>query len=253
MRRMLGCFVILLTIHLNLSANETDNNKTSSYEEFHSYTNQLAEKYCSVFYLSVDHPRAIALTFDDGPDGKNTSKILDILNNKGVKATFFVVGMFANIYPKTIMRIVADGHEIGNHSWSHQDFRAIDNRHIINKELHPTSELIEKITDVYPKILRPPYGAIREDTIKYLASSGWKIINWSVDSYDWQRDISVDDIKKQVTEYIHPGGIILFHSSIYKDNTVLALTDIIEDLINQGYIFLTVSELLSSAVKTLEN
>lgn len=197
-----------------------------------------------LFLSAVTDERVIALTFDDCPD-INTPRLLDILADKGVRATFYVLGSNVKDHPDTVQRMVAEGHEVGNHSWSHPDFRELPDLVILNKELHRTSQIVADLTGIYPKHMRPPYGAVRDSTIGFLGEAGWKIVNWSVDSFDWDiKQNSAAEITSKVLGHSHPGAIILMHSGVTLHGTVAALPYIIQSLVDDGYKFLTVSELL---------
>lgn len=199
----------------------------------------------SYFLSGSEDVRMIALTFDDGPVGDNTSLLLDILAEEQVSATFFVIGSKAKQYPDLIKRIVAEGHELGNHSWSHPDLRKYTNMKVLQNELEPTTQIIQDIVGFTPLIMRPPYGALRDDTIEFLAEEGWLIINWSIDSFDWDTtQNSAVEITEKVLKYSHPGAIVLMHSGENLHGTVSALPEIIRSLREDGYHFVTVSELL---------
>lgn len=199
-----------------------------------------------VYFLSaVTEKKIVALTFDDGPDEVTTAELLDILQEEGIKATFFVKGTQVEKFPDLTERIVEEGHQIANHSWSHPDFRKLDNKEIVEDELISTSEIIKEYTGYYPKTLRPPYGAVTDENIEFLKERGWRIINWSIDSFDWDPDQnSPEEIETKINKYYHPGAIILMHCGQGREGTVEALPDIINNLREKGYQFLTVEELL---------
>lgn len=205
-----------------------------------------AQKYPEYFHLSGNTPeKKIALTFDDGPHGKNTPLILDILKEQEVKATFFVLGERVQQYHEIVHRIIQEGHQIGNHSFSHSDLRQYTSDAILQTELNPTSQLIGEITGVYPKYMRAPYGALSDGSIEFIGQQGWHIINWSIDSFDWdQTENDVEKIVNKIARYHHSGAIILFHCN--GRNTVEALPKIITLLQILDYDLVTVEELLNS-------
>lgn len=197
-----------------------------------------------VFRFAATDEKTIALTFDDGPD-PITPQLLDILADETVPATFYVLGSNVNQFPDIARRIVADGHEIANHSWSHADFIGLTDEEILKNELLPTSQITFDVTGVYPKTMRPPYGNLRDETIPFLDKEGWKIIGWSVDTADWDRTRnSPEEIISRALNDRHPGAIVLMHSGYVMQNTVLALPEIIRGLKAEGYRFARVSELL---------
>lgn len=186
--------------------------------------------------------KRIALTFDDGPDARNTAKILDILKEENISATFFLVGERVGHYPTVVKRIFNEGHLIANHSQSHQDLEGLTNEEIIRLELDPTSRAVEKLTGFYPTIMRPPYGALRMDSVEYLNKAGWKIVRWSLDTFDWDNTRNKpEEIINRVLDQHHPNAIILMHCN--GPTTINALPGVIHTLRDLGYHFYTVDQL----------
>lgn len=189
--------------------------------------------------------KQIALTFDDGPDTKYTPKILDILKQHKVKATFFLVGRQIDLHPDIVKRIVDEGHVIGNHSWGHQQLNKL-NAEDIKHDLDKTDQLFQKILGTAPKLFRAPYGAVSDTLKDEVKSSGREMIGWSVDTRDWAGE-SPEDMMKTVRRQMGPGGIVLMHSFGGKngklDNTVELLPKLIRELQDDGYSIVTVPEL----------
>ena len=184
----------------------------------------------------------VALTFDDGPDAHYTARILDILQAEGVPATFFVVGEYVERYPETVKRIFNDGHLIANHSRTHADFALLSNDEIIVAELVPTSRAVEKLTGYYPMIMRPPYGSLRQDSVQFLRDSGWQIVRWSLDTFDWDSmRNSPEQILNRIQTQHHKGAIVLMHCN--GPATTRVLPDVIKTLRDLGYEFVTVTQL----------
>lgn len=185
----------------------------------------------------------IALTFDDGPYAPTTNKLLDKLKEYNAKATFFVLGSRVEKYSDTLKRIDAEGHQIGNHSYSHKNLTKLNDAEF-DFEINKTDELINNVIGEKPVLLRPPYGASNK-TIDAKISKA--IINWNVDTLDWKyKDISkknemVSIIKKEVLGNLQDGNIILMHD--IHENTVDAMMTVIEEIHRQGYRMVTVSEL----------
>ncbi|HHY15755.1 MAG TPA: polysaccharide deacetylase family protein [Firmicutes bacterium] len=245
MRKLRTYIIILLVLQAAAAAAGSLRNVMPPYlRGFQETVQRQAEKYPEYFHLSGGAAeKKIALTFDDGPHKSNTPLILDILKSRDIKATFFVLGENVKKHPEIIHRINEAGHQIGNHSKTHSDLRNLTNEEILKTELDPTSHLIEAITGTYPKFMRPPYGALRDESIEFLGELGWQIINWSIDSFDWdQAENEAEEILSKIEEYHHPGAIILLHCS--GPNTALALPKIISLLETQDYDFVTVEELL---------
>ena len=203
----------------------------------------LAAKYPQmVFNRGYPIDKKIALTFDDGPDNKVTYKILDILKEKQVKATFFIIGANATKYPESLQRIHYEGHVIGNHTWSHSSQYNKDN---LVYEVLETEKIITQLTGQHIHLFRPPYGIINEESVPALHELGFQIIGWNSDSLDW-RGLTQDKIVANIFKNVAPGTIVLQHSY---DNpklisTVSALPEVIDRLSEEGYTFATIPELI---------
>lgn len=200
-----------------------------------------------VVYNGPKKAKKVALTFDDGPDQKFTEQILDILKEKKVPATFFLLGKKVEAYPKVVKRIVKEGHAIGNHSWSHAQLTKLDDASL-KLQIDKADQAMKKVVGYEPNLFRAPYGALSDPVVEKLVKSDHHIISWSVDPRDWDgrtADKIVDNVKK----YTKPGAIILLHSAGgYKgdlSNTVAALPKIIEYLESKGYELVTVPDLLA--------
>lgn len=199
----------------------------------------------AVSYVAKPGAKLVALTFDDGPDGRFTPAILAILKASKIHATFFTVGIQVNHYGSMMKRIKADGHEIGNHSYSHKDLSKLDREQILS-QIKQADVLINKQSGYVPRIVRAPYGAVSPLLRTIMKENHRDLIGWSVDTRDWAGS-SVATMRANVNKNTHPGGIILMHSFGSKlDNTVQLLPLIIKDLKNKGYTFVTVSELLAA-------
>lgn len=185
--------------------------------------------------------KVVALTFDDGPLNSTTPEILNILKEKNVKATFFVVGERAKKFPALVEQEVKDGHEIGNHTYSHPWLTTL-NKNRITEEIEKTEDALSKITPK-PSLFRPPGGKYNKRTLDLARSKGYSIILWSIDTEDW-RSPPVGKVVNSVMRNIKPGSIILLHDGKYPSPTAEALTFIIDNLKSRGYQFVTVSELL---------
>lgn len=186
--------------------------------------------------------KKVALTFDDGPDLHNTPKILDILKTEEVLATFFVVGNQVERYPEMVMRMFEEGHLIANHSRTHTDFDDLTNEEIITLELGPTSKAVEQLTGYYPMVMRPPYGSLRIDSVGFLRELGWRIVRWSLDTFDWDSSRNKpEQILGRIQAHHHANAIILMHCN--GPATTRALPGVIKTLRELGYEFVTVSML----------
>jgi peptidoglycan-N-acetylglucosamine deacetylase len=191
--------------------------------------------------VRVDQPY-IAMTFDDGPSSANTPRLLDILKQRNIKATFFLIGQNVASNPDIVRRILADGHEIGNHSWTHPQLSKLpDDR--VTAEITKTQDAIKDASGFTPTILRPPYGAITARQREWIESKfGLSIILWSVDPFDWKRP-GASVITQRILSQVRPGAIILSHD-IHKQ-TVDAMPATLDGLIAKGYKFVTVTQLIA--------
>ncbi|GAB1544031.1 hypothetical protein NUACC21_67070 [Scytonema sp. NUACC21] len=184
----------------------------------------------------------IALTFDDGPWSHSTDEILNILHQNDIKATFFMIGENIKQYPKLAARIVAEDHAIGNHTWHHW-YRSLNNQ-TAAAEIENTSNLIYQITGTRTTLFRPPGGILKNGPAAYAKKQNYTIIMWSDDSQDYTRP-SVKTLVNRVLKQSKPGGIILMHDGGgNRTRTVAALPQIISQLKQKGYKFVTILELL---------
>lgn len=190
--------------------------------------------------------KKVALSFDDGPDDVYTVQILDVLKEKDVQATFFIIGRRAEIFPEIVKRMVVEGHVVANHTWSHPDILKLSKDKIL-EELQKTDQIIKDLNCYYPKFFRPPYGSIDREKLELVTKEGYNIISWDVDSLDW-KGLDAAEVKTNILENVLPGSIILQHSAggVGEDlsGTVEALPEVIDVLKKDGYEFLTLDELL---------
>ncbi len=189
--------------------------------------------------------KRIALTFDDGPSRRNTEEILSILKEHNIRATFFVIGQNAEKDPERIKMIFDAGHEIGNHTYTHAYISKISKEEL-EKEITKTEEILINITGEKPKVFRPPGGYYDDASLEVLENKGYQNILWSLDTRDWSMPKS-ETIAAKVEENAAGGDIILFHDLEDKRlPTPAALRKILPYLIENGYEFVTVSELLEN-------
>lgn len=193
------------------------------------------------------HEKIIALTFDDGPDPTDTPAILDLLKLYDAKATFFVVGKRVELYPELARREIREGHEIANHTYSHRYFNKRILEHKIREEIGKAEQTIVHATGQKPTLFRPPGGFYSQNVVNASLESGYKVVMWSwhQDTEDWNIP-GVGKIVKKVLGNARNGDIILFHDYVEgKTQTVDALKEILPQLKERGYHFVTVSQLLT--------
>ena len=189
----------------------------------------------------VDGPY-VAMTFDDGPHGANTPRLLEMLKQRKIHATFFMVGQCVAEFPDIVKKIVADGHEIANHSWSHPQLSTMSEA-AVRDQLQKTHDAIIAACGVTPKVMRPPYGAFTARQRAWAHGEwGYKCILWDVDPLDWKVRSS-EHVKNEILKATVPGSIILAHD-IHK-STVDAMPETLDALLAKGFKFVTVSELVA--------
>ena len=187
-------------------------------------------------------PKRIALTFDDGPSHKYTAEILDILGEYDVKATFFVIGKNVEAHPDLLKRTVAEGHEIGNHTYSHPHLKTIDEARL-SEEVARSATLLREVAGIRTSLFRPPEGIITPAVAAAAEKGGYRTVLWSIDTLDWALNPAhkiVLTIKREASD----GDIVLFHDWVAGDSpTPAALRQIIPWLKAEGFTFVKVSEL----------
>lgn len=187
--------------------------------------------------LLEEEIRRIAITFDDGPHPKYTEQLLDGLKERGVHATFFVTGEHAELHPDVIKRMQEEGHLIGNHTYSHIQLRS-SNQDQFKEELIRTNQVIKDITGEDTIYVRPPYGSWDKSFEQELNMIP---VLWTIDPLDWcSSDASC--VVSRVTVKAKENDIILLHD--YYDTSVKAALEIVDELMEEGYTFVTVEEIL---------
>lgn len=207
--------------------------------------------------------REVALTYDDGPNPPYTDRILDVLRDEHVPATFFVVGRAAAAYPATVRRIVAEGHALGNHTWDHPHL-IVQSRAAMRTELERTDATIARITGRRTSLMRPPFGARDFAVLAVARSLGYRVVMWSVPlPRDWEQPGDTT-IARRVTDLVSGGSIIVLHDGnrgrlcgrdrhtapheCDRSQDVAATRDIVETLRGRGYRFVTIPQLIADAV-----
>ena len=184
--------------------------------------------------------KTVAVSFDAAWGNEDTQMLIDILDQYGVNATFFVVGDWVDKYPESVRALADAGNEVMNHSTSHAHFSKLSHNEIV-RDVNLCSEKIEQITGVRPTLFRCPYGEYDDHVIQAVNSLGMTAVQWDVDSLDW-KGISAEEIQRRVLDRVQPGSIVLFHNAA--ENTPEALPGILESLIANGYRIVPISQLL---------
>lgn len=185
--------------------------------------------------------KKIALTFDDGPS-KITLEILALLKKYDIKATFFCIGKNIEKHPEIIERILFEGHQVGNHSYSHSHFFDFYNANKILEEIKKTDTLLEKFTSRKIQFFRPPYGVTTPSIRRALQISGHKVIGWNIRSLDGGiKDPKI--IYNRIIKRVSPGGIVLLHDTA--KHSVLVLEQFLQFLQQNNYNVISVEKLLN--------
>ena len=215
---------------------------------------------CAMFYI-VNHPavvgaaaatrqlpiycvqrdqKMVSISFDAAWGNEDTQMLIDILAKYNIKATFFVVGDWVDKYPESVKALSDAGHEVMNHSNSHAHMSKLSREEII-ADVEACNDKIEAVTGVRPTLIRPPYGEYDDNVISAIRSIGMEPIQWDVDSLDW-KDLPASEIIQRVTSKVQPGSIVLFHNAAL--HTPEALPSILEKLLQEGYTFVPISQII---------
>lgn len=183
----------------------------------------------------------VAMTFDDGPHPRLTPLLLDVLKARNIRATFYVIGQNVVRHPQLMARMVAEGHEIGNHTYRHPTLSQLGTESI-QREMDRTTLAVFQATGKAPVTMRPPYGSITLNQRKMVYQTrGLPTVLWSVDPRDWQRPGS-QVVANRIVGNAHRGAVILAHD--IHSPTVRAMPAALDGLLARGFEFTTVSELL---------
>lgn len=192
-----------------------------------------------IYCVQKDY-KALSISFDAAWGNEDTQQLIDILAKYNVQATFFIVGEWVDKYPESVKALSEAGHEVMGHSNDHAHFNSLSTQEIIN-DINANNDKIEGVTGVRPTLFRCPYGEYDDHVINAVRSMGIEPIQWDVDSLDW-KDLSANEIAQRVTSKVQPGSIVLFHNAAL--HTPEALPSIIETLLQEGYTFLPISQLI---------
>ncbi len=184
----------------------------------------------------------IALTFDDGPVTSNTTRVLNMLKKRNIKATFYVLGPRVKNNPTLMRRMVAEGHEVGNHTWTHGKLTNMSDS-MVRSELKRTENAIIAATGVKPRTMRPPYGALLTRQRNMIFNEfGYPTILWDVDPQDWKKP-GLSVIRNRIVSKTKAGSIVLLHD--LHSSSVDAVPSTVDALLRKGYKFVTVSQLIA--------
>ena len=192
--------------------------------------------------------KLVSLSFDAAWGNEDTQTLIDILSAHNVRATFFLVGGWAEKYPESVKALADAGEEVMNHSETHPHMASLS-RDEVQAEVRQCSERIAAITGTEPTLFRCPYGEYNDEVIRAIRDLGVTPVQWDVDSLDW-KGISAEEIARRVLTKVQPGSIVLFHNAA--EHTPEALPGIIEALQADGYTIVPISENLLQGDYTID-
>lgn len=175
--------------------------------------------------------KKIAISFDAAWGEEKTDEILQILKDRDIETTFFLVGYWVDKYPDRVRQIAEAGHEIGNHSNTHPHMSELSEAQIV-QELNDLSDKVEALTGTRPTLFRPPYGDYDDEVVLTARKNGYEVIQWNVDSLDW-KNLGVTPMVERVTKNLAPGDIVLFHNN--SQYITEALPIILDAILEEGY------------------
>ena len=200
-----------------------------------------AGMYVRAFCNADTKDKVIALTYDDGPDPEHTAAVLDVLKAHQVKATFFLIGEKAEAHPELVQRILDEGHDIGNHSWSHKNLFPFYSKKKMSDQLRKTDEAIEKITGRKPELFRPPFGVTNPTVAHVIKERGYKAIGWNIRSFDTTKQPR-DLVFQRISQQVAPGAVVLMHDRMFEaEKLTEKLLDFVE---KKGYRVIPISEMM---------
>jgi peptidoglycan/xylan/chitin deacetylase (PgdA/CDA1 family)/glycosyltransferase involved in cell wall biosynthesis len=192
----------------------------------------------------------IALTFDDGPNEPYTSDVLRVLEQYKIKATFFIIGQNARRHPETCRRIVTEGNAIGNHSYHHHKSLCLRRGKTVARDIEMAHQAIYECTGLEPKLFRPPHGFRTPWMMRTIRHLGYTVVTWDNMTGDWNAEKSGDEIIRAILGRAKPGGVIVLHDGrdgrphYDRSHMLQALPIVIETLLDRGFEFVTIPELL---------
>ncbi|MEW9052702.1 MAG: polysaccharide deacetylase family protein [Neobacillus sp.] len=194
--------------------------------------------------------KAVAITFDDGPNPIYTPQVLEIFSEVNGKATFFMIGEEISQKPELVKKAAEQGHEIGNHTYTHPQLSRLSREECLD-EIERTERLVEELIGQKPVVFRPPYLDYNQDTLSIIEQKGYRMIGAvNLDARDWEQP-GVEHILNESRSCIKNGSILLFHDG-YGDrtHTIEAVRTLVSELTLQGYQLVTVTELLNARNQT---
>ena len=202
--------------------------------------------YLKVVCRGNSKQRVVALTFDDGPDQVMTPKVLDVLKKYNIKATFFLVGANIDKNSEIVKRMVAEGHIVANHTYSHRGVFPLSSKQCVMNELQQCNEAIKSCVGVWPKLFRPPFGVTNPIIGNAVRTADMTAIGWSIRSLDTVKGKSRSEICRRVESRLHSGAIILLHDRC--DGADELLEGVIQAILKSNYSIISLDKMLKMNV-----
>ncbi|MGN7402946.1 polysaccharide deacetylase family protein [Cytobacillus praedii] len=224
---------------------ESNQLSATAWESMKEWRKQIvlfAQDYGNV-YINGPNKKQVALTFDDGPDGKVTPAIIDLLNKYKVKGNFFFLGRNVEKYPQVVKEAYNSGHLVLSHSYNHIELPKLTAKEM-QTEIERAGNSIKTVIGKEPSILRPPYGETNKQVVEIAQQEGYSVVLWSIDTLDWSQK-EASNIVNNVMNYVRNGDIILMHSDSKKTEAAKALPELIESLQEQGFEMVDLETLLN--------
>lgn len=208
------------------------------------------EMYADVIAAAAPNSQSVALTFDDGPNPQTTPKVLDVLAERGHKATFFVVGRKARLFPELIQRIAAEGHALGLHGYQHDRLFSLKPPSYVEQDIRRTQDAIEAACGQRPVLFRPPIGYVMPRTAAGAKRAGVVIVVWSARGVDGLGAADPKRVASRIKRGLKAGAIVLLHDAAERDDfvpaSIAALPEILDEITRLGLQTRTVPELIEA-------
>ena len=201
-----------------------------------------------VYRVDNGDEKTIAISFDAAWGADKTRKIVDILKERDIKATFFLVGFWVDAYKEEVVYLADNGMELGNHSKNHLHMSSLSTAEV-KEEMEYVNLAVRNLTGITPKVFRAPFGEYDDKVISAAEECGMTAIQWDVDSLDW-KGISSKEITERILGKVQSGSIILCHNN--SDHILEALPTVLDELTAKGYRFVTMSELVYAENYTID-
>jgi peptidoglycan/xylan/chitin deacetylase (PgdA/CDA1 family) len=208
-----------------------------------------SQLYGRTFIGRRDNRREMALTFDDGPNDPHTLRLLDVLAKHSVKATFFMIGKYVDLRPDIVREVVAAGHTVANHTYSHPNLIFRTRGQVVREIRECDRALTDAVGDGHTRLFRPPWGGRRPVTLQAIRAEGFTPVMWSITSWDWSAK-SAEQIETKVARQVRGDDVVLLHDGGHqkfgtdRSYTVQATDRLINRLKNDGYTFPTIPRMM---------